>query len=280
MAKRVIVIVSDNDYVNHTKSMISNCREQGCYTDDFAIICPIGSKAMMEFRRCGFDVLEVESKGFLQKFSVFDKFFKRWEQCLYVDCDIVIQDNLDRLFHLLEVDGSKIWCDTEDCSTLQSFWKDPLKEQHSEIYELMQEKFPHVNNQTFNSAFILFKPSILGDDIPEQLMAIQEMVEPTNRQGEWGTDQQICNLLLWHQMKKIPNKLVAFWGLAEPQNDMDSEYRQYKKGDIPVAIHFSRWYSHWIDKTSNMDAYWNHRLNKPNHDIYKENLELFYKNYP
>ena len=49
----------------------------------------------------------------------------------------------------------------------------------------------------------------------------------------------------------------------------------FKKGDIPVGVHFCRWHSQWINKKDNMDAYWNHRLNKSNYDIYQENLSLF-----
>jgi len=104
---------------------------------------------------------------------------------------------------------------------------------------------------------------------------IQQEIEPINRLENMGTDQQILNLLLWDLCKKIPNKLVCFWGLAEPQNDVDSGWRQFKKGDIPVAIHYSRWYNQWINKTPDMDAYMNRKLGIPCHDLYKENLSKF-----
>ncbi len=69
--------------------------------------------------------------------------------------------------------------------------------------------------------------------------------------------------------------MICFWGLAEPQNDVDSEYRQYKKGDVPVIIHQSRWYAQWIKKTPDADAYLNRKLDIPNYDLYQQNLENF-----
>ncbi len=273
--KQVIILVSDDNYVNHVKSVINNCIEQGNYTGEFAVICPVNSDAAATFKGYGFNVLEVESNGFLQKFSVFDKYFKQWDEVLYLDCDIVVLDDLQRLFDLLKRDDKVIWCDTEDCTTLESMWRDTKKHEHPEVYEYIKTEYPHINKQTFNSAFLLFKPSIIGDNVPQQLMDIQDKVELANRQSEGGTDQQILNMLLWNNMKKIPDKLVCFWGLAEPENDVDSEYRQFKKGDKAVAIHFSRWYSQWIEKTPDAGGYLNRVLNIPHYDLYNNNLNKF-----
>src|ERR1035437_69866 len=118
MKDKVIAFVSDENYINHVKSIAVNCIEQGKYDGDFAVICPINSNAAKEFKEYGFYVLEVDAIGFLQKFSIFDSFFKSWEKFLYLDCDILIQDDLQRLFDLLERDDQVIWCDTEDGTTL------------------------------------------------------------------------------------------------------------------------------------------------------------------
>jgi lipopolysaccharide biosynthesis glycosyltransferase len=206
---------------------------------------------------------------------VFDEYFKQWEQALFLDCDIVVQDDLERLFRLLETDETKIWMDTEDGSTMETFWRDTNKEQNKDVYELMREKYPHVDKQTFNSSVMLFKPEYIDSGVPQTLIEIQEEVKRVNSPENLGTDQQIINLLLWNQSRKIPNKLVCFWGLAEPQNDVDSEWRLCKKGDIPVAIHLSRWYSQWIKKTPDADAYLNRKLNIPNYDLYHQNLLKF-----
>ncbi len=273
MKDQVIILVSDENYIDHVKSLAVNCVEQGEYKGDFAVICPVGSRAAAEFKSIGFYVLEVDSQGFLQKFSVFDKFFKQWKEALYLDCDILVQDKLSRLFELLK--KHNLWMDTEDGTTMESFWRDPHPQEHKETYDWMNENYPAVNKQTFNSAFILFHPETISEGVPEKLMEIQNKINSVNNPAFGGTDQQTINLLLWDKIKKIPNKLVCFWGLAEPQNDEDSEYRQYKKGDIPVAIHYSRWYGPWIEKTPDADAYMLRRHNISCNDLYKQNLSKF-----
>ncbi len=273
--KQVIIFVSDDNYIDHVKALAVNCIEQGKYTGDFAVICPFGSNASKVFAEYGFHVLQVGVDGFLQKFYVFHRMFKEWEQALYLDCDILIQDDLQRLFSLLDVED-KIWMDTEDGKIIEMFFRDEDRKNHEHVYQYMTDNFPHVNtHQTFNSAFILFRPSSIEKNVPDKLIEIQDKIHLANDPAKGGTDQQTMNLLLWHQTKKIPNKLVCFWGLAEPQNDVDSEWRQYKKGDVPVAIHYCRWYAPWIKKTPDMDAYKVHKLDIPCNELYLTNLSNF-----
>jgi len=272
--KKVIILVADNNYVDHAKSIAVNCVSQGGWDGDFAVICPTNTEAAAEFRRIGFHVFETEFKGFMQKFSIFDKWFKQWDMALYLDCDILVQDDLSRLVALLDMED-KIWMDTEDGSTLETFWRDPNKEANQAVYQWMQDNYPNVNKQTFNSAFILFRPNSIPDGTPNKLLEIQKAIEPVNRMDNDGTDQQVINLLLWDYCKKIPRKLVCFWGLAEPINDVDSEWRQFNKGDIPVAIHYCRWHAPWIKKTPDADAYRVLKLEKSCYELYHENLSKF-----
>jgi len=275
MSKRAIILVADNNYIDHAKSLMVNCREQGEWEEDFAVICPTNSEAAAEFKRLKFPVIETSLNGFMQKFQVFNKVFEYWDEVLYLDCDIIVQDNLNRLFDLLKVED-KLWMDTEDGKIIDMFWRDEQKAQNQHIYDWMANAYPHVyTHQTFNSAFMLFRPASIETGIVERLVNIQEMIHEANNPSKGGTDQQTINILLWHQAKKIPNKLVCFWGLAEPQNDVDSEWRQYKKGDVPVAIHYCRWYGPWINKTPDADAYMIRKLGKPCYDLYQENLSKF-----
>lgn len=276
MAKKVIIFVADNNYIERVKSISVNCRLQGKWEGDFAVICPSNSEAAAEFNKFGFYVIETSYRGFLQKFEVFNDYFKSWEEALYMDCDIIIQDDINKLFSLLDIE-QKIWMDTEDGSTMTSFWRDPNKEANKPVYNLIEELYPTVNNRSFNSAFMLFIPSLIPMGTPEKLMGIQRQIEPVNRMEDGGTDQQVINLLFWDFCRKIPNKMVCFWGLAEPDNDVDSEFRLFKKGDVPIAIHYTRWYAQWIKKTEDMDAYLVRKLGVPCYDFYETNLSLFNK---
>lgn len=274
MNSQVIIIVADNNYINQAKSLMANCRLQGQYKGDFAIICPVNTEAAAEFKSYGIDVLETNQKGFLQKFEVFNEYFKKWDKALYMDCDILVQDNLQRLFDLLNTHD--MWMDTEDGKIIDMFWRDEEKHKNQHIYDWLKENYPHTyTNQTFNSAFILFNTCSIDSSITQKLIELQQVIHSINDPAKLGTDQQPINILIWHLAKKIPNKLVCFWGLAEPQNDVDSEWRQFKKGDIPVAIHYTRWYCQWINKTPDMDAYLLRHLNIPCYELYQDNLSKF-----
>ena len=132
MNKRAIIIVADNNYIDHAKSIMVNCREQGGWQEDFVVICPTNSEAAAEFRKYGIEVLETSLKGFMQKFEVFNPFFRIWDEVLYMDCDILVQDDLSRLFSLLKVED-KIWMDTEDGKIIDMFFRDEQKEQNRDL---------------------------------------------------------------------------------------------------------------------------------------------------
>lgn len=279
MKDSVIIFVSDDNYIDHVKSLAVNCKLQGNWDGDYAVICPSGSRAANEFRQTGFDVLETNFSGFMQKFDVFNKFFKKWSKALYLDCDIIIQDDLQRLFVLL--DNGDLWMDTEDGKIIDMFWRDDQKEANRPVYEWMSQNYPHVDTcQTFNSAFILFKPESIDETIPSQLSELQDKIHPINSPYKLGTDQQPINVLMWHQIKKIPNKLCCFWGHAEPSNDVVSDWRGWVGGEVPVGIHYTRWYAQWNYKTPNADAYKVHKLDKPAFEIYHDNLKKFDEVFP
>lgn len=274
MKSSVIIFVADDNYIDHVKSIAVNCRIQGKYHGDFAVVCPKNSHAAQEFTKYGFYVLEVEVTGFMQKFYVFDKFFKNWQKALYLDCDIIIQDDISRLFTLLE--NHFLWMDTEDGKIIEMFFRDQEKENHPETYEWMTDHYPHINtHRIFNTAFILFSPKYIDDRTPQLLLETQDIIHKANDPEKGGTDQQTINIFMWQQIRAIPHKLVGFWGFAEPQNDIASELRGWKGGEIMVGIHYSRWYAPWIEKKPDMEAYLIHHLNTPVNQLYKQNLSQF-----
>jgi lipopolysaccharide biosynthesis glycosyltransferase len=269
--KDIIIFAIDDNYIDYVKSVSVNCREQGAYTGDFAIVCTDGSMVPENFP--SFTIMSTLSKGFFLKFDIFDSAFKYYDRAIYLDCDVIVQDNIYRLFDLLK--KGDLWMDTEDLTTMETFWRDEKKEEHPEVYALMNEKYPHVKNITFNSSVIVFNPQAIPDNTPRKLADIQKEIEPSNKVSEGGTDQQVINLYFGDKIKKIPEKMACFWGCDEPQNQRYSESRGWIGDERPVILHMSRWYAQWIEKTDNMDAYYNHKLKIPCFDLYIQNLTKF-----
>lgn len=276
MKDKVIIFVSDDQYINHVKSVAVNCIRQGGYDGDFAVICPLGSRAADEFKSYGWHVLGVNATGFLQKFSILSDYFKQWDKALYVDCDILVQGKLSQLFSLLDNAGEWIFMDREDGDTMRTM---PVHNRdevgNATLYGVLKSSFPFVYERTFNTAFVLFNPAFIARGTIENLLQLQETFFALNDPAKGGTDQQIINLLLHPRGLQIPNKLVCYWGLDEPQNRVDSEFRGYKADDVPVAIHFGRHYAMWEPKNEGQAAYYSDRTGRVNKELYLENLRAF-----
>ena len=176
--------------------------------------------------------------------------------------------------------GGDLFMATEAGTTIDSFWRCKDVPEYGATVARLLERYPHAGRQTFNSAFVLFRPAAIPAGTPERLVEIQAEAEPANRPSLGGTDQQIINLLLWPMARKIPGKLVCFWGLGEPQNDVASEYRGWVGGEIPVALHYTRWYAPWLVKAPDAGAYAIHRLNRTCLDAYTAALAQFDGRFP
>jgi len=282
--KRVIVLVADDNYVDHAKALVMCCKKYGSWIDDFAFVCPSNSRAAETFSQKGFKVCLREAESFLQKFYVFDDFFRQWDQVLYMDCDVIVQSDLYRLFSLLASSEKPILMDTEDLTTLETFWRDEHKIRNAPLYARMQLEFPHITQRTFNSAFMLFRPNELPVNTVNKLFAVQTWVSPANvinsekdscgilRGG--GTDQQIINLVLYSYIAAIPSKFVCYWAFDEGESRVVPS-RGWTGTEIPVALHYSRWYAPWIEKVPHAGAYMVHRLEESAYNIYQENLKDF-----
>ena len=99
MSEQVISFVADESYLPHAKSVMVNCRRQGGWQGDFCLISP-GDCDTSDIERRRIHVLHVAdaSWDFLVKFHAFTPYFRRWQQALCLDLDIMVQGPLQRVF--------------------------------------------------------------------------------------------------------------------------------------------------------------------------------------
>ncbi len=280
MSNQVITFVTDDNYLDHAKAFMVNCRRQGNWRGDFCAICPV-TPGCLELQNHGVTVFQVpESEwNFMVKFWTFDPYFRRWEHALCIDLDVLVQDDIQKMFdRLSKTLPESISCDHDDGSILRGLqhW-DEKWESHSESYSRLERKFPCVNSQMFNAAFIFYSPSSIPSDTRDQLLAINaefREINPTD------ADQMLFNLLFYDRLRIAGKDAVCFFGHDYPENRVPSESRGWKGDEIPAILHYTRWHAPWIvkcicDDGNEMGGYRNHRLGRICHELYAENLAAF-----
>ncbi len=260
-----------------------------------------GDAGCSEIERRGINILKVP-KGewnFMVKFQALTPYFRRWDECLCIDLDVLVQDDLNFMFDRLAPKLPAILCDQEDGTILgglQHWDKEP--ESHQDTYTEIKARFPHVTQQMFNAGFIFYSPATIPEDTQDELLKLDEEFRVINPAR---ADQMLLNLFLYARLKRVGKDAICFFGHDQPGNRVASEGRGWAGDEVPAILHYTRWYAPWIVKQSwqpqwgitkqqkealergiqpEMGGYRNHRLDRICHELYAENLAAFETEFP
>ncbi len=287
MSDKVILLVADEKFLPHTKHVFVNCKREGAWNGDYALIVPEQTDTT-EYEGRGIDIVRVPANGFLTKFHIFSDYFQRWTTVLYLDCDVIVLSSLAPLiqqladYELLKDGSQPIIADAEDGPAWMVFERAAHglpSTRHNTFMDLVRE-YQCVLEQFWNTSVLLFNPNSIPPDTPTRLHAIQDKYQLINNQDEEGTDQQIIHVDLYDRIRKVKEKLFCFWGLDEENAQVESETRGWRGDEVPIVLHYARWYAPWIEKKSDMEAYANNRLNRVCHEFYSKNVEAFDREFP
>ncbi len=263
----VLVLVADDSYLPHAKSVMVNAKRQGKWKGDYCMVLP-SNIDQDYFRKRDIHVLADDEPRHYRKFAVFDEFFNKWDIVFYLDCDVLIQNPLEPLLH--ELCWGEILADKELFTLGHAFtyWAKPeelLLPERKKVFDWLWRKYD-CNAQQFNTGVMLYHPRTLPPHARQQLREMREAVAPVNCHVVNGTDQPIFNLAFYGRFEKIMRDLVCYWSSAWEKT---------------IVIHTCSGYAPWVDKPHpDQDAYWCDKLKRPMHDIYVENLSLFEKEFP
>ncbi len=263
----VIVLVCDDKYVPHVKSVLANCRKQGQWEGDVCVIMPEGACAT-ELEGRGFPIFRAPMDRHYAKYLLFEPAFqKHWGRILYLDCDVIVQKPLGPVFDRLDPEENFVLADIEPWDLMHAFtnWAptEALKE-NMDIWRWLWGRYDP-NYLQFNTGVLLWNSAWMPEHIYEFTMNIHKRLEPINTHVVNGTDQPAINLAMYGRFAAVSNKLFCYYAFAD---------------DRTVIVHYCSGYAPWIDKTDDMAAYANRTLGRPCHDIYKENLALFETLFP
>ena len=202
--KKLIVLVSDQNYLIHTKYLFSNIMNDTDYDGELCLITN-SEVDTEEFEKRNIHVRKYPKiDPFFQKLNLFDKYFKQWDRILYLDCDtMVIKKNLNSLFDL---EGDLI-CEPEPW-TIREYFK------HENNFDLSKElsREYDIDKIGFNSGSLLYNTSIITEETQNELFLIKEKYQQINEHTrKEGGDQPILNLKFLNLWKPFPNNEICYW---------------------------------------------------------------------
>jgi len=288
MSSQVIVFVTDERYLPHYKSLAVNCRNEGQYTGDFLCICPdTGEPWIDDLASRDFQIVHVPDRTFFAKFNVFHPDVRQWDRAMYLDADIIVQSALQPLFDQLESlprddsGGKPIIAGVEDQPAIMVWERNAIKAENGDpLLDRLLAEYPCVREQFWNTSTMIFEPSSIPDGTIETLRSLQIEFHAINDPDKDGTDQQIMHICLFDRFSQVKDKGFCYWGLDEFASRVPSVGRGWRGDEIPVVVHYCRWYAPWIVKTPDADAYDNNRIGRVCHEFYSDNLAAFDEIFP
>jgi len=279
-----IIVMANERYFSQAKSLFTACVRQGNWKGDLCLLTAEEQDAA-EFSSRGIRVMSASDKVWtlFTKFHVFSDYFKQWKQVLYLDCDVLIQRDLNELFQglgrlprSLYFDGSHDASILADCKHFDDKYGSGY-DSHPERYTELREQFPHIDKLTLSADVIFFRP----EDVPlDTVAALQNIGEQYLDLNPGRTDQQVMNFLLYDEMSPLTKDYCTWWAFDDPGNRVACEARGWRGDEFPYVVHYWDMYAPWLVKTPDADAYANDRLGRVCHELYAENLSLFESTFP
>lgn len=257
--KKVLVIVSDENYLEHTKYLFHSASTIGKWNGDLCLIANnVDDDLLDDFKKFNIHILNVKVDNFYySKFFIFHKFFKNWDFVTFIDCDFTIFGNLNLIIDEetmslpvlnVEMEPFRIheyfcqgWCNLDKSKTLEQLYND---------YNL--------NKFGFNSGYMSFNTSLIYDNTLNDIFKLSKDLYHINNHCEIGSDQPILNLYFINDINPIKNQKVSFWRASTNET---------------IAQHHLHGEAPWINQD------YSEKLNKTYYENYIENLNNFYKHF-
>lgn len=290
MSSDVIVVLASESHLDHAKSLMVNCRRQGNWKGDFCLITA-EDWDVSDLESRGIDVRRAPDAQFSHqtKFWVFSSYFGKWKRLLYLDCDVLVQGDLNVAFEGLSTKLPAIVCDggqqPEEGTVLKgweyvddNYGKGLGPAAHPELYDKLRERVTCLDKVTFGSDVMFFCPETIPPHTVTALQAIQKEFAELNP-GRY--DQPVIMSLLYDRMVPMTKDYCCWFAFDDPSHRVAS--RGWRGDEQPVILHYFSWFAPWIvkqDLDPPMGGYFNHRLGRVCHELYQENLAAFEEIFP
>lgn len=251
--KKVLVQVSDKNYLQHSKSLFVNANLQGKWDGDYCLIANnIDQDDLKDFKDTPIKIFHVNNPNcYYAKLDVFDIYFKNWDYVLFMDSDIIILGDIGKEPTPNE---NTIIMDYDSPFKISQYFCQKCNEFEKNIkLNELKMKYSFIDDFGYNSGFFYLNTSLITNNTKNELLKLQDELSEINNHGVIGTDQPIINIYFKKYIDS--NSFCKFWRTPEHQ--------------MRKALHFCHGEAPWINDT------YSNILNKTYRQQYIENLQAF-----
>jgi lipopolysaccharide biosynthesis glycosyltransferase len=256
--KSVLVTLADNNFIDQAKQLFSSVYWNAGWQGDYLLLAHnVVKSELIWFSEKGIiikecdslDKLELDSEYsqvVLDKFYLFTAEFKKWDNVVFLDADIIVFTSIDFLVNV------------ETFSAATDMYYNQLKSQIQK--PLTNQEFGlkySLRSKVFNSGVFSFNTEIIKDNTFELLIGLSNKYLKFARYP----DQLILNLYFYEKWKILPvvyNTYATFH---------DFRFPRFLK--VPI-IHF---FARIKDDAGLFNPVWNHK--NLYYSIWKKNLDNF-----
>lgn len=265
--KKVFVLISDKNYLEHAKSLFFAAKDIGKWDGDLCLIANnVDENLLLDFKKFGVEVIHKKIDNYYYaNYFIFDTYMKKWDYLMYMDCDFTIFGDLNNIVSD-EIKNKPLISVDKEPFTVKSYlsWGvdssgQPVSNINTDDRENMFKELSKTYNLDilgFNAGFMEFNTSIIKENTLEDLLELSKKLQPINfHTSKKGSDQPVFNLYFMGNINYIENKKVSFWRESNTNT---------------IAQHHCRWEAPWNNN------FFSPKLGKTYLQNYKDNLHNFY----
>ncbi len=202
--KKLLVTLADQNFVEQAKQLFSSVYWNAGWQGDYMLLShQIEEANLLWFRRKGIIVKEcqplydgrflknIHTPTVLSKFYLFTKAFKKWDNIIYLDADIIVRSSLD---FLTQPPKEKLLC-VKSTTFLKRYFL-PFKKW--EEFELLKKNY-NLRCPAFNSGVMSFNSHIIKENTFDDLVSIFYKYK-----NICTGDEPVLNLYFHKQWLKLP----------------------------------------------------------------------------
>ena len=255
--KKVFVLISDKNYLEHAKSLFFAAKDVGNWRGDLCLIANnVEDNLLEDFRNFGVEIIHKKIDNYYYaNYFVFDTYMKKWDYVVYMDCDFTIFGDLNTIVEEEIMNKPLLSVDIEPFHIHQYFCQGWGENEKNEALKELYKEYD-LNKKGFNAGFMEFNTSLIKEDTLSDLLKLSDKLQHINNHtSPKGSDQPIFNLYFINRLNYIKNKKISFWK---------------ESNEFTIAQHHCRWEAPWVNN------FYSKNLNKTYLQNYKDNLDKFY----
>jgi lipopolysaccharide biosynthesis glycosyltransferase len=209
MKKHVLVSLADENYIDYVKQLFSSAYWKGGWNGDYMLLAyKVPEEKLKWFRDRGVIIKECEelpnnihetsdfSEVVLNKFRIFSEEFKKWENVLFLDVDIIVRYDIKKLS---KVRGFNVVSELFPLNPIKEPIKKELTDEDKRLFKEIEEKYGIDSVAKFNSGAMAFSTDIIKENTFSEIIDLSKKYHGALNFGE----QPILSLYFRNNYKKL-----------------------------------------------------------------------------